>query len=77
MSTTKLKEKILKRIEGLNDTHLLEEIMAILELDSDSDVLDIPKHYEHRLGKSILQKVEGNTVPNKEVEQRIEKWLYK
>jgi hypothetical protein len=77
MSSIELKEKVYKEIESADD-YLLEEILALINLESDHDqVIKIPKDYEEALNKSIDQMKSGNTLTNAEVEESIEKWLYK
>lgn len=77
MSTAELKNKVLERLEGVEEAHLLEEILGLINLESEDKVVKIPEHYKQKLEKSISQKNEGNTIPNSEVEESIEGWLYK
>ncbi len=77
MSTLKLKNKVIKRLESVDEAHLLEEILGLLDIESKERIVKIPEHYKNKLEKSLSQKTVGNTIPNKEVEESIEKWLYK
>ena len=42
-----------------------------------NEIVKIPDYYKEALDKSISQIKSGNTVPNSEVEESIEKWLNK
>ena len=77
MSTAELKNKVLERLESIDEAHLFEEILGILDNESNDKVVNIPDHYKERLEKSIAQKEEGNTISNSDVEKSIESWLYK
>jgi len=77
MSTAELKNKLLKRLEKVEEVYLLEEIMGMLDNESKDGVVKIPEHYKVKLEKSIAQKQAGNTISNNEVEKSIEGWLYK
>jgi len=77
MSTVELKKKVLERLETVDKAYLLEEILGILDIESKGGIVKIPEHYKEKLEKSIAQKESDNTIPNNEVEESIEKWLYK
>jgi hypothetical protein len=77
MSTTELKSKVFKELESA-DAYLLQEILGLINLElKQNEVVKIPSHYEDALNKSIAQMKSGNTISNAEVEESIEKWLYK
>jgi hypothetical protein len=77
MSITELKSKVFKELESA-DAYLLEEILGLINAETNqNEVVKIPSHYEDALNKSIAQMKAGNTVSNSEVEESIEKWLYK
>ncbi len=77
MSSTELKSKVYKELESADD-YLLEEILGLINLESKhNEIVKIPRHYEEALNKSISQMKSGNTISNFEVEDSIEKWLYK
>jgi len=77
MSSTELKSKVYKELESADD-YLLEEILGLINLESKhNEIVKIPSHYEEALNKSISQMKSGNTISNFEVEDSIEKWLYK
>lgn len=77
MSTKELKSRVYKELESADD-YLLEEILGLIKIESKhNEIIKIPSHYEEALNKSISQIKSGNTLPNAEVEESIEKWLYK
>lgn len=76
MSTTELKNKVLQRLESIDDAYLFEEILCYLDTESKNEPVNIPEHYKEQLEKSIAQKKAGNTIPNEKVEQSIEAWLH-
>ena len=77
MSSVELKSRVYKELESADD-YLLEEILGLIDIESKhKEIIKIPSHYEKALNKSISQRKSGHTIPNAEVEESIEKWLYK
>ena len=77
MTSIELKSRVFKELESADD-HLLEEILGLINVESKhNEIIKIPGHYEEALNKSMSQIKSGNTIPNAEVEESIEKWLYK
>ena len=77
MSSIELKSRVYKELESA-DEYLLEEILGLINIESKhNEIIKIPSHYEEALNKSMSQIKSGNTIPNAEVEESIEKWLYK
>ncbi len=77
MSSTELKSKVYKELESAED-YLLEEILGLIKAETQhNDIVKIPDHYREALDKSMSQLKSGDTIPNSEVEESIEKWLYK
>jgi hypothetical protein len=77
MSSIELKSRVYKELEFADD-YLLEEILGLINIESkNNEIVNIPSHYKEALDKSISQIKSGNTIPNAEVEESIEKWLYK
>ncbi|MDF1695372.1 MAG: hypothetical protein P1U56_06055 [Saprospiraceae bacterium] len=78
MSTVELKNKVLERLEEVNQPHLLEEILNLIEIETRSEeVFIIPEEHKADLEISLQQLKEGKTVPNEEVNERVQKWLYR
>jgi len=77
MSNIELKSRVYKELESADD-YLLEEILGLINIESThNEIVKIPDYYKEALDKSISQIKSGNTVPNSEVEESIEKWLNK
>jgi hypothetical protein len=77
MSSLELKNKVYKELESVDD-YLLEEILGLISIESNkNEIVKIPSHYKEALDKSMSQIKSGPTLPNAEVEENIEKWLYK
>lgn len=77
MSSVELKNRVFKELESADD-YLLEEILGLIKAELKNDeVVKIPEHYKEALDKSIAHMKSGNTIPNSEVEESIEKCLYK
>lgn len=78
MSTVELKNKVLERLESVEEAYLLEEILNLIDIESsDTGAFKIPEEHKADLEISLTQKREGKTVPNEVVNQRVKKWLYR
>ncbi len=78
MSTGELKNKVLERLEKVEEAYLLEEILNLIEIESSADeVFEIPKEHKADLEISLQQLKEGKTVSNEAVNQHVKKWLYR
>jgi len=78
MSTIELKNKVIERLEDVNQPHLLEEILSLIEMETRSEeVFMIPEEHKADLEISLQQLKEGKTVPNDVVNERVQKWLYR
>jgi len=68
MSTAELKNILKERIEGLDENHLLEELLNIIDLESDkSGVIKIPKEHKKSLDTSLSQVDNGKTISHQDV----------
>ena len=77
MSSVKLKEKIYKKLESIDD-YLLEEILGLIELENTRDkLLKIPEEHKGDIEIGIAQIDAGQTVSNEVANQRVKKWLDK
>ena len=78
MAVIELKNKVRKRIESLNDEHLLEEILNLIDFESDKEeVYSIPPDHQKELEISLEQMKNGNTISNEDVNDKVQKWLSK
>lgn len=77
MSSIELKSKVFQELEKVDD-YILEEILSLIQIETDQDkIVKIPKHYKEALDKSIVQMESGDMIPNEDLENTIEHWLYK
>jgi superfamily I DNA and RNA helicase len=78
MAVIELKNKVRKRIESLNDEHLLEEILNLIDFESDKEeIYSIPLDHQKVLEISLEQMKNGNTISNEDVNDKVQKWLSK
>ena len=68
MSITELKNKLKKKIDELKEDHLLEELLNIIELETNSSMaIKIPEEHKDDLDISLNQLDSGNTIPHEDV----------
>ena len=78
MAVIELKNKVRKRIESINDEHLLEEILNLIDFESDKEeVYSIPPDHQKELEISLRQMKNGNTISNEDVNDILQKWIIK
>jgi len=78
MSNIELKNKVIERLEKVNQPHLLEEILNLIEIETrNEEVFIIPEEHKADLEISLKQLKDGKTVSNEVVNERVQKWLYK
>ncbi len=78
MEVIELKNQIKNRIESVNDEYLLEEILNLINLESEKkEIYNIPADHQEELEKSLKQMKAGETISNKDVDAKIQKWLSK
>lgn len=76
MAVVELKKQVKKRIESINDAYLLEEIISLLDFDSDKEeIFVIPPEHQKELEISIDQMQSKQTLSNSEVDAKVQKWL--
>lgn len=68
MSTAELKNKLKEKIEDLNESYFLEELLNIIELESSkTEVFRIPDEHKENLETSLKQMEEGKTTSHEQV----------
>ncbi len=77
MSTAELKEKVLKRIEQINEDYLLEELLGVIEIETSDEFFKIPEEHKNDIEIGLAQIESGNTIPHEEVRKKVEEWLGK
>lgn len=79
MSTVELRNKVINQLETVEENYILEEILNLIEFETnkDSEVFIIPEEHKVDLEISLAQKKAGQTIPNDHVKERVQKWLYR
>ncbi len=79
MSTVELRNKVINQLETVEENYILEEILNLIEFETnkDSEVFIIPEEHKVDLEISLAQKKTGQTIPNDHVKERVQKWLYR
>jgi hypothetical protein len=78
MTTKSLKEKVIQSIESVENDILLESLLNIIELESDTDsVYEFNKEQQIMIDAAKQEIKEGKIQSNEEVNKEIEKWLNK
>lgn len=75
MSTTELKNKVLKKIQGIEEHFLLEEVLALLEFETNPEPFKLSKEQILAIDEAREQIKRGETYTNSEVEEEIDQWL--
>ena len=78
MSTLELKQKIIQRIEAIEDDSLLAEIYRTLEISqADSDAFVLTPAMRSALDGGLEDVKNGRVVSNDEANKEIDEWLSK
>jgi hypothetical protein len=78
MTVIELKNQVKTRLEMVDDADLLEEILNLLDLDTNPEELyEIPVEHLEELEISLGQMNSGQTISNAEVDAKVEEWLSK
>ena len=75
MSTVELRQKVIKKIELLNEDHLLEELLALIDFQTDSEPYKLSKEQKEAVDEAREQIKNGEYYTNDEVEGEIDTWL--
>ena len=77
MATKSLKEKVIKSIENVDNDFLLESLLNIIELESDTDsVYEFNTEQLLMIEEAKLEVKEGKTQSDDEVNKEIESLLF-
>ncbi len=78
MAVIELKNQVKDRIESVNDEYLLEEILNLIDFESEKEeIYIIPSDHQKELEISIEQMKNGDTISNEDVNAKVQKWLSK
>jgi hypothetical protein len=78
MAVIELKNQVKKRIESVNDESLLEEILNLIDFQSEKEEMYmIPSDHQKELELSLEQMKNGDIISNEDVNDKVQKWLSK
>lgn len=78
MAVSELKNQVKKRIESVNDESLLEEILNLIDFQSEKEEMYmIPSDHQKELELSLEQIKNGDIISNEDVNDKVQKWLSK
>ena len=78
MAVSELKNQVKKRIESVNDESVLEEILNLIDFQSEKEEMYmIPSDHQKELELSLEQMKNGDIISNEDVHDKVEKWLSK
>ncbi|WP_341226951.1 hypothetical protein [uncultured Arcticibacterium sp.] len=75
MSTIDLKERVLKKIATVKEDYLLEEVLALIEFETNTELLKLTKDQKSAVDEASEQLKNGEYHTNEEVENEIDLWL--
>lgn len=75
MSTVELKKQLREKIEELNENEILEQLLAIIELESiRSEPFKIPEEHKQDIELGLKQIKEGKTISHDKVMSKYKSW---
>ncbi|MCB0645604.1 MAG: hypothetical protein KDC49_03010 [Saprospiraceae bacterium] len=77
MSTTELKERVLKKIETIQDDYLLEELLDFLDFETMKEPFVLSKSQTSAIREAKLQIAKGEVFTNAQIDDEIDQWLNK
>lgn len=78
MSTAELQNKIIKQVVNINDDHLLEELLHLIEIESsDETFFEIPEEHIESIKLGLKQIEEGKVQLNEVVQSKMKACLTK
>ncbi len=76
MLNTELKAKVKEKVDSIEQSYLLEEILQLIEIETvPEDVFIIPESHKQELEKSLIQMEKGQIISNALVNKGVAKWL--
>lgn len=77
MPTTDLKERVLKKIETIQDDYLLQELLDFLDFETKKEPFVLSKSQSSSIEDVKLQIGKGEFFTNAEVDEEIDQWVNK
>ncbi|MFC0344206.1 MULTISPECIES: hypothetical protein [Epilithonimonas] len=71
MSTAELKSDIIKRIQNIKDSYIIDEIKQLLDFELDNGIFQLSAAQKQRL----IEAESDNVLSEEEANNDIEKWL--
>lgn len=75
MSEVELKSKIINKLAEISDINLLEELHCILNLENNSDFIELNKEQQEKIELAQKQYLNGKYLTNEQAEKDIKKCL--
>ncbi len=75
MSEVELKSKIINKLAEISDINLLEELHSILNLENNSDFIELNKEQQEKIELAQKQYLNGKFLTNEQAEKDIKKCL--
>jgi hypothetical protein len=75
MSTAELKENIISKIANIEDLHLLEDILKIIGLQTNSNVFELDDSQKLAIKEGRIEIECGKFLTNEQVDKDIDQWL--
>ncbi len=76
MSTTELRNKVINKLEEVDD-QILKEILVLIEFEMDSEIYKVNVAERTAIEQGLEQIEKGEVFTNDEVEKEIDSWLNK
>lgn len=78
MINTELKNRIKEKVDSIEQSFLLEEILQLIEIEASSnDIFVIPQSHKKELEISLNQMEDGLNLTNELANKRVSEWLLK
>lgn len=77
MSTAELKMNIISKIANIDDLNLLEDVLKVIGLNSDSEVFELNDSHIHAISAGRDDIENGKFLTNEQVEKDLDQWLEK
>lgn len=77
MKTEDLKKELINKIQNTTDDQLLENVLKFFELDKATEFYQLTKEEEKAINMAREDIMLGNSYTQKEVDEKLKKWVEK
>ena len=78
MKTKELRNKVIHKVNEINDDNLLNDLIKILDNSTDTDeVFRLSENHKKAISSAIDQIEKGDYLTNEECNKKIDEWLKK